>query len=59
MNPAFRYLFRRGQFGNTLVDIIVWLIVIGIATYFIAHYIVGGGSNVITPAENIAGGLVP
>jgi hypothetical protein len=37
---------RRGQFGSTLVDIIVWLMIIGVVTYFITTYIVGAGMNV-------------
>jgi hypothetical protein len=33
---------RKGQFGNVMVDIIIWLIVLAVVAYLVYHFVVGG-----------------
>jgi hypothetical protein len=40
---------RKGQFGNWLVDVVVWLIILGIVAYLVIHYIVGTGGILPKP----------
>jgi hypothetical protein len=41
----------KGQFDNTLLNILLWLVIIGFSIWFIMLYIKGAGNNI--PGESL------
>jgi len=48
-----RRMMRKAQFGNLLVDIAIWVVLIGIVAYLVYKYVVMGGASWLPSAGEL------
>lgn len=45
----------RGQFGSIIVNLLFWLLVIGLIIWLVRLYIVGAADTIFSPADSLLG----